>query len=136
MELIFFSIFLGLILFFTVLGFWRKEFLAMYVAGFMMIILGIGLLVSGITYTQGELQETNSTAVYSYYNISGYYTTEDHPQNYTVIQNITTTESVSIIPIEINKEDGIVLYLAIILILVAIYIIYLAILLTPNGDEE
>jgi len=124
MELIFFLIFLGLVLFFTVLGFWRKDFLSMYVAGFTMVILGIMVLTGGITYTDGYIQDSDSHE---------YYCWEGPPifQNCTHInQTITTT------PIEITQTEGIVRVMGWIFILVAIYLVYLATTLTPKGDEE
>lgn len=124
MELIFFLIFFGLIIFFTTLGFWRKDFLAMYVAGFTMVILGTMILTGGITYIRGEVQELDSLEYYHYI------TPPDELNHTHILSTLTIT------PIEITQTDEIVTVMGWIFILVAIYLVYLAITLTPQGDEE
>jgi len=127
-------LFFSFSIFLVILGFWRKDFVAIGVSACCFIFVGFIFLTSGIDLPGGELIEINRTEINNYDVIA--FTYNETVQDRTVVANITILETTTTTPSLTNYKTGLVNTFGILILLFALYLLFLAydILISRGND--
>jgi hypothetical protein len=122
MELIAFFLFFSFVILFTILGYWKQDFVALIIAGFMFALLGVFVLSQGIAFPDGYELSSTTTERFTY----GCRECEN-ATNGNVLLNSTSLRTESSTPKTLVQKTGFVYAMGSIMILVALYLVWLGV---------
>jgi hypothetical protein len=122
MELIAFFLFFSFVILFTILGYWKQDFVALIIAGLMFALLGVFVLSQGIAFPNGYESSATTSERFTYG------CDECNTQyNTSVLLNSTSMTTEVSTPVSLVQKTGFVYAMGFIMILVALYLVWLGI---------